>query len=102
MNSRAQNRRLFTKLFSALEPSGMILIRDFVMDASRTRPDAGAMFPVTMLLNTPGGGTYTFGELRADLSAAGFSKVRLLRRGQWMDSVVCAAKPLSRGKTGGG
>lgn len=102
MNSRAQNRSLFTKVLSALEPGGLILIRDIVMDASRLRPAAGSMFAVNMLVNTPGGGTFTFGELRDDLSAAGFSKIRLLRRGQWMDSVVCAAKPLSRSKTGGG
>jgi len=92
-NSRAQNRRLFKKVFSALEPGGLILVRDIVMDASRTRPAGGAMFAVNMLVNTPGGGTFTLGELRDDLSAAGFAKVRLLRRGQWMDSVVGASKP---------
>lgn len=103
-NSRAQNRKLFAKLFSALEPGGLVLIRDIVMDASRTRPEAGAMFAVNMLVNTSGGGTFTFGELRDDLSAAGFSKIRLLRRGQWMDSVVSASKPLGKSgrKAGGG
>jgi predicted O-methyltransferase YrrM len=95
-NSRAQNRRLFAKVLSALEPGGLILIRDIVMDASRLRPAAGAMFAVNMLVNTRGGGTFTFTELRDDLSAAGFTKVRLLRRGQWMDSVVCASKPVGR------
>jgi predicted O-methyltransferase YrrM len=102
-NSRAQNRRLFAKVLSALEPGGLILIRDIVMK-SRTRPSAGAMFAVNMLVNTPGGGTFTFTELRDDLSAAGFSKIRLLRRGQWMDSVVRASKPVgkSRRKAGGG
>jgi len=63
------------------------------MDKSRLHPAAGAMFAVNMLVNTPGGGTFTLGELRDDLSAAGFAEVRLLRRGQWMDSVVCASKP---------
>ena len=91
-NSRAQNRRLFAKVFSALEPGGLILIRDVVVDASRTRPEAGALFAVNMLVNTPGGGTFTFNELRDDLSIAGFSKIRFLRRGQAMDSVVCATK----------
>ena len=99
-NSRAQNRKLFAKLFSALEPGGMVLIRDIVMDASRTRPAGGALFAVNMLVNTPGGGTYTFGELRDDLSAAGFAKAKLLRRGQWMDSVVGAAKPRARAAAG--
>ncbi|MDD2460905.1 MAG: methyltransferase [Kiritimatiellia bacterium] len=97
-NSRAQNRRLFAKVFSALEPGGLILIRDIVMDASRTRPAAGAMFAVNMLVNTPGGGTFTFDELREDLSDAGFTKVRLLRRGLWMDSVVGASKPLGKSR----
>jgi len=96
-NSRTQNRKLFSKLFSALEPGGMILIRDIVMK-SRTRPEAGAMFAVNMLVNTSGGGTFTFNEIRDDLSAAGFSKARLMLRGQAMDSVVCATKP--RGKSG--
>ncbi len=95
-NSRAQNRRLFAKVFSALEPGGQILIRDVVVDASRTRPETGALFAVNMLVNTPGGGTFTFNELRDDLSAAGFAKVRFLRRGQTMDSVVCATKPAGR------
>ncbi len=93
-NSRAQNRRLFAKVFAALEPGGRILIRDIVMDTTRTRPAGGALFAVNMLVNTPGGGTFTFAELREDLAAAGFTRVRLLRRGEWMDSVVCAAKAL--------
>ena len=99
-NSRAQNRKLFAKVFAALEPGGLILIRDIVMDGSRTRPAGGALFAVNMLVNTPGGGTYTFGELRDDLSAAGFAKAKLLRRGQWMDSVVGAAKPRARAAAG--
>ncbi len=95
-NSRAQNRRLFAKVLSALEPGCLILIRDIIMDSSRLRPAGGAMFAVNMLVNTPGGGTFTFGELRDDLKAAGFVKIRLLRRGQWMDSVVCASKPVGK------
>ncbi|MBI3987493.1 MAG: methyltransferase domain-containing protein, partial [Lentisphaerae bacterium] len=91
-NSRAQNRALFAKVFSALTPGGRILIRDIVMDRSRTRPAGGALFAVNMLVATPLGGTFTFDELREDLSAAGFVKIRTLRRGEWMDSVVCATK----------
>ena len=95
-NSWAQNRKLFEKVFAALEPGGLILIRDIVMDATRTRPETGAMFAVNMLVNTSGGGTFTVNELRDDLSAAGFSKARLMLRGEAMDSVVCAKKPLGR------
>ena len=56
------------------------------------RPASGALFAVNMLVNTPGGGTFTFGEMRDDLTSVGFSKVKVLRRGQAMDSVICASK----------
>src|SRR5450759_1593282 len=92
-NSRAQNRAMFAKVFAALAPGGRILIRDIVMDRSRTRPAGGALFAVNMLVATPRGGTFTFDELHEDLLAAGFVKVKYLRRGEWMDSVVCATKP---------
>lgn len=93
MNSRVQNQAMFKKISAALVPGGRIMIRDIVMDRSRTSPAGGALFAVNMLVATPGGGTYTFDELREDLSAAGFVGVRYLRRGEGMDSVVCAAKP---------
>ena len=92
-NSRAQNQAMFAKVFSALAPGGRILIRDIVMDLSRTRPAGGALFAVNMLVATLQGGTFTFAELREDLSSAGFVKVKYLRHGEWMDSVVCATKP---------
>ena len=86
-NSRAQNRAMFAKVFRALEPGGRILIRDIVMDPSRTRPVAGALFAVNMLTGTGGGGTFTFDEIRGDLAAAGFVRVRWLRRGKgWTPS----------------
>jgi hypothetical protein len=53
----------------------------------------GAFFAVNMLVGTPGGGTFTFSQLRDDLASAGFFGATLLRRGEAMDSVVCATKP---------
>jgi len=91
-NSREQNRALFQKVYSALVPGGRILIRDVVMDESRTAPVMGAFFAVNMLVGTPRGGTFTFEELKEDLVAAGFTDVRLLCRGEMMDSIVAAAK----------
>ena len=92
-NSREQNRTMFDKVFAALDPGGRVLIRDIVMDESRTSPPMGAFFAVNMLVGTPAGGTFTFSELRDDLAAAGFVDARFLRRGEGMDSVVCATKP---------
>ncbi len=97
-NSRAENRAMFEKVYKALESGGRILIRDIIVDSTRTRPVGGALFAVNMLVGTEGGDTFTFDELREDLAHAGFGKVKYLRRGQMMDSVICASKPGRAGK----
>jgi len=92
-NSPEQNVELYRKVFRALLPGGVILIRDHIMDETRTRPVAGALFALNMLVNTPGGDTYTFQEVKEGLEAAGFENVGLLRWGERMDSLVEARKP---------
>lgn len=92
-NSREQNRRLFSAVFGALAAGGQILIRDILMDETRTSPPSGALFAVNMLVATEAGGTYTFGELQADLASAGFTDAAVLRRDEGMNSVLRAAKP---------
>jgi predicted O-methyltransferase YrrM len=92
-NSRAQNRDLVGKVFAALAPGGRIAIRDILMEEDRTRPVAGALFAVNMLVATEGGGTFTLAELREDLMAAGFAEVALVRQDEAMNSVVVAKKP---------
>jgi len=46
-----------------------------------------------MLVNTSGGGTYTFEEIRSGLSQAGFGRIRLLEKGEHMDALVEAFRP---------
>lgn len=92
-NSPADNLSLFTRIFDSLEPGGALLIRDHVMDESRTKPPAGAMFAINMLVNTRGGDTYTFPEIRAGLEQAGFTDVKQVRYGEGMDCLVEALKP---------
>ncbi len=91
-NDRIQNRNLFSKVRQALNPGGRLVIRDHVMDPSRTQPPAGALFAVNMLVSTRGGTTYTFQELREDLESAGLGQVSWTRMGQKMDSLVEAIR----------
>ncbi len=95
-NSRMQNRELFAKIHRALADNGQLLIRDVIMDESRTQPPAGALFAINMLVATEGGGTFTFGELQEDLMACGFGHVELLRRDDWMNSLVRAVKKVPK------
>jgi precorrin-6B methylase 2 len=92
-NSREQNRTLFASVFRALVPGGRIVLRDVVMEESRTEPAAGALFAVNMLVGTEEGGTYSLREMREDLEVSGFAGVELLRRDPAMNSLVAARKP---------
>ncbi len=92
-NSPEQNQDLYNKVFRSLNNGGRILIRDYVMNQDRTYPKAGAVFAINMLAGTSGGRNYTFEEIEASLSKAGFTRIRLLRKGEHMDAVVEAFKP---------
>ena len=92
-NSREENRCLFSAVANALNDDGQILIRDVLMDDSRTSPVTGALFAINMLVATEAGGTFTFDELREDLEAAGFTAVTVLRRDEGMNSIIRAVKP---------
>ncbi len=91
-NSRQQNRQLFARIYAALDKGGVVVLRDVVMDPTRTKPEGGAMFAVNMLVATEGGGTYTFQEYRSDLADAGFSDVTLLRQDEFMNSLIRGTK----------
>jgi hypothetical protein len=80
-------------VFRAMVPGGRIVIRDHVMEPDRTEPRDGAIFAVNMLVNTEGGSTYTYEEIRNWLETAGFANVRFLKAGEHMDGLVEAFKP---------
>lgn len=92
-NSPAQNLDLYRKVWRALDAGGRLVIRDHVMSPDRTEPRDGAVFGVNMLVGTVGGDVYTFDETRTGLTTAGFERVRLIRPGAGMDSLVEAFKP---------
>jgi SAM-dependent methyltransferase len=92
-NSPQENLDLYKKIYRALAPGGALLIRDHVMDESRTRPPAGALFAINMLVCTSSGDTYTFNEIKNTLELAGFKEVQQVRSGERMDCLVEARKP---------
>lgn len=92
-NSPNQNHELYQKIYRALDSAGTLLIRDHIMDDSRTKPPAGALFALNMLVNTPGGDTYTLNEVKGALEMVGFVDVKLTMVGEKMDCLVEAIKP---------
>jgi ubiquinone/menaquinone biosynthesis C-methylase UbiE len=73
-----RSRALLRKTFDALAPGGTVVIAEFVAAEDRTDPPDALIFAVTMLVNTEAGDTFTFGEMSAWLTEAGFIRVREL------------------------
>jgi SAM-dependent methyltransferase len=69
---------ILKKTLSALEPGGMILIQEFILDDSKDAPLFPALFSLNMLLGTPDGQAYSQSELADLLTAAGATEVRRL------------------------
>jgi predicted O-methyltransferase YrrM len=90
---RSGSRRLYASALDALNPGGMVAVRDYVMREDRTSPADGALFGVNMLVNTGKGMVYTFGEIKEDLELAGFMDVVHAVDASGMTAVVTAKKP---------
>ena len=90
-NSHEQNVALYKNIHGALDPGGRIIVRDYAMNTDRTQPTSGALFAINMLVNTPGGNSYTFEEIKGGLEEAGFERVKLLQDSE-MSSLVEAFK----------
>ncbi len=71
------NAALISKCFRALNPGGLIILKDHIMSEALTEPAAGAVFALFMLLTTKGR-DYSFGEVKAWLEAASFAEIELL------------------------
>ncbi|NDY41744.1 methyltransferase [Dissulfurirhabdus thermomarina] len=71
-------RRLLRKVASALEPGGLVLVHEFILDDHRAGPLFPALFSLNMLLGTPEGRSYTETELVDMLAEAGAADIRRL------------------------
>jgi SAM-dependent methyltransferase len=69
---------ILKKAMAALEPGGMILIQEFILDDSQDGPLFPALFSLNMLLGTPDGQAYSQVQLLEMLSAAGARDLRRL------------------------
>jgi len=70
-----ENQDLLRRCHRALATGGRLVIRDFILEPGKTAPKPAALFALNMLVATRSGSTYTEGEYRAWLAAAGFRAV---------------------------
>ena len=88
------NYQILRKCFRALEPGGMMIIKDHIMNADLTQPRAGAIFALYLLMATRGR-DYSYDEVSRWLRDAGFVDVKLevLPSPPFTSSMVVARKP---------
>jgi SAM-dependent methyltransferase len=70
------SRNIIKKAVSALEPGGMILIHDFILNNAMDGPLFPALFSLNMLLGTPYGQSYSEEQLMDMLTEAGVREIR--------------------------
>ncbi|MBK8165256.1 MAG: methyltransferase domain-containing protein [bacterium] len=69
---------LVRKAAGSLEPGGLLLVQEFILDDDRLGPPHPALFGLNMLVGTPDGQSYSGTELAAMLTAAGAGDIHRL------------------------
>ena len=71
--------RILANAVAALEPGGMILVQEFILDDDRPGPVFSALFSLNMLLGTEQGQAYREAELRDLLTGVGVREIHRLQ-----------------------
>ncbi len=69
-------QEVIRKAVAALEPGGMILVHEFLLDNTMDGPLFPALFSLNMLLGTPDGQSYSEREIMDMLAGAGVKEIR--------------------------
>ena len=72
-------RMIIRKAASALEPGGIMLIHDFILNDTSDGPLFPAIFSLNMLINTEKGRSYTERQITEMMTDAGLTSIRRLR-----------------------
>ena len=70
--------RLVKEAGKIINPGGLLIVQDFVMDNDKCGPEHPALFALNMLAGTEGGQTYTWAEIESMIRDAGAVSVQRL------------------------
>jgi hypothetical protein len=70
-----ENLSLIDKLGANLKIGGRLVVKDHILDDSRTNPPVGAIFSLLMLLTTAAGRCYSFNEIKLWMERAGLTNI---------------------------
>lgn len=81
-------QRIIRKAVSALNPGGMIIIHDFILNNTMDGPLFPAIFSLNMLLATKNGKSYSEKEIKNMLTVSGVKKIKRIRFNSPNDSGI--------------
>lgn len=83
--------QLIRKTARIMEPGGLLLVHDFILNNDKSGPEFPALFSLNMLLNNPNGRSYSEAEIMTMLENAG---LRDIKRLPWIgpndSAIMCA------------
>ncbi len=86
-------RALIDRSFHVLRAGGRLLLSDYFVDRQRSQAGHALMMGVTMMANTRAGRTLSYGEVYAQLDAAGFERIRLIEPIGFQELFVATRPP---------
>ena len=69
-------QKIIDKTVAAIEPGGVIMIHEFILDNSKDGPEFPTLFSLNMLVNNPEGRSYSEEELIAMLKNSGVKNIK--------------------------
>jgi hypothetical protein len=90
-NGPAECRDMIRKVLAVMEPGGLILVHDFILENNKDSPEFAALFSLNMLINNREGRTYSEEEITLMLRENGAKEIeRHPFRGPNSSSIICA------------
>jgi hypothetical protein len=90
-NGPAECQNLIDKVMAIMEPGGLVLVHDFILENTKDEPEFAALFALNMLINNPHGRTYSEQEITDMLLKSGAREIfRHPFRGPNSSSIICA------------
>lgn len=68
-------QQIIDKTVAAMEPGGLLLVHEFILDNNKDAPEFAALFSMNMLINNGDGRSYSEGELYKMLHQAGLKNI---------------------------
>lgn len=76
-NGPEKCREFIQKTVGAMQPGGLFLIHDFILEDTKDEPEFAALFSLNMLINNPDGRSYSLSEISAFMHEAGIRDIVL-------------------------